>query len=210
VADGLLALYEATFDPRWLDEVRGLVGDMVNAFLDQTKGAFFDTAQDQERLVARPQDVTDNAIPSGTSLAVDVLLRAGMLLGEASWVDIARATLERLAPTAAKAPLAFGRLLEALDFHLGRTVELAIIGVPSDPQTRRFLEVIRERFLPNRLVAVAPPDNGLAIPLLADRRALDGKATAYLCEGFVCQAPTTDPAQLARQLEAFSAKPVAS
>jgi hypothetical protein len=139
-----------------------------------------------------------------------VLLRAGMLLGEASWVDIARATLERLAPTAAKAPLAFGRLLEALDFHLGRTVELAIIGVPSDPQTRRFLEVIRERFLPNRLVAVAPPDNGLAIPLLADRRALDGKATAYLCEGFVCQAPTTDPAQLARQLEAFSAKPVAS
>jgi hypothetical protein len=210
VADGLLALYEATFDPRWLDEVRGLVGDMVNAFWDQTKGAFFDTAQDQERLVARPQDVTDNAIPSGTSLAVDVLLRAGMLLGEPSWVDIARATLERLAPTAAKAPLAFGRLLEALDFHLGRTVELAIIGVPSDPQTRRFLEVIRERFLPNRLVAVAPPDNGLAIPLLADRRALDGKATAYLCEGFVCQAPTTDPAQLARQLEAFSAKPVAS
>jgi uncharacterized protein YyaL (SSP411 family) len=208
VADGLLALYEATFDPRWLDEVRGLVSEMVNAFWDPSSGAFFDTAQDQEQLVARPQDVTDNAIPSGTSLAVDVLLRAGMLLGEPSWIDISRTTLERLAPTAAKAPLAFGRLLEALDFHLGRTVELAIIGEPGDTQTRRLLEVIRERFLPNRLVAVAPGES--AVPLLAGRRSLDGKATAYLCEGFVCQAPTTDPAQLARQLEAFTAKPVAS
>jgi uncharacterized protein len=202
VADGLLALYEATFDPRWLGDVRGLVTEMVTAFWDRASGAFFDTAQDQERLVARPQDVTDNAIPSGTSLAVDVLLHAGMLLGEPSWIDIARATLERLAPTAAKAPLAFGRLLEALDFHLGRTVELAVIGELADPQTRQLLEVVRERFLPNRLVAVAPPGNSLTIPLLADRHALNGKATAYLCEGFVCQAPTTDATELRRQLDA--------
>src|SRR6202011_2933800 len=179
VADGLLSLYEATFDPQWLDEVRGLVSEMVTAFWDPASGAFFDTAQDQERLVARPQDVTDNAIPSGTSLAVDVLLRAGMLLGEPSWTDRARATLERLAPTAAKAPLAFGRLLVALDFHLGRTVELAVIGQPGEPETRRLLDVVRARFLPNRLVAVAPGES--AIPLLAERRAIDGKATAYLC-----------------------------
>ena len=208
VADGLLALYEATFDPRWLNEVRGLVSEMASAFWDQASGAFFDTAQDQERLVARPQDVTDNAIPSGTSLAVDVLLRAGMLLGEPSWINIARTALERLAPTAAKAPLAFGGLLEALDFHLGRTVELAIIGDPADPQTRELLEVIRERFLPNRLVAVASSDP--TIPLLADRRALNGKPTAYLCEHFVCQAPTPDATELGRQLDAFSAKRVAS
>jgi uncharacterized protein YyaL (SSP411 family) len=208
VADGLLALYEATFDPRWLDEIRSLVSEMLAAFWDETQGAFFDTAADQERLVARPQDVTDNAIPSGTSLAVDVLLRAGMLLGEPSWIDRARATVERLAPTAAKAPLAFGRLLVALDFHLGRLVELAVIGQPADPDTGRFLDVLRQRFLPNRLVAVAP--GGGTIPLLADRRALDGKATAYLCEGFVCQVPTADPTELARQLDAFTAKPVAS
>ncbi len=211
VADGLLSLYEATFDPSWLDAVRGLVNEMLTAFWDESSGAFFDTAADQEQLVARPQDVTDNAIPSGTSLAVDVLLRAGMLLGEASWVDRGRATLERLAPTAAKAPLAFGRLLAALDFHLSRPLELAVIGKPADEQTKRFLEVVRAHFLPNRLMAVAPSlAEGRVIPLLADRRALDGKATAYLCEGFVCQAPTTDPAELARQLDAFTAKPVAS
>jgi uncharacterized protein len=134
-----------------------------------------------------------------------------MLLGETSWVDKANATLARLAPTAAKAPLAFGRLLAALDFHLGRTVELAVIGTPADEETRPFLDVVRAHFLPNRLVAVAAaPDDRPTIPLLADRRAFDGKATAYLCEGFVCQAPTTDPAELARQLDAFRAKPVAS
>ena len=211
VADGLLSLYEATFDPSWLDALRGLLSEMLTAFWDETQAAFFDSAADQEKLVARPRDVTDNAIPSGTSLAVDVLLRAGMLLGEASWIERACSTLEQLAPTAAKAPLAFGRLLAALDFHLGRTMELAVIGEPADLHTRRFLEVVRKRFLPNRLVAVASPiGDGPAMPLLADRRAVDGKATAYLCERFVCQAPTTDPAELARQLDAFSAKPVAS
>jgi uncharacterized protein len=211
VADGLLSLYEATFDPSWLQALHGLVREMLDAFWDDSQAAFFDSAADQERLVARPQDVTDNAIPSGTSLAVDVLLRAGMLLGEASWIDRAGATLARLAPTAAKAPQAFGRLLAALDFQLARKVELAVIGKPADPQTGRLLAVVRERFLPNRLLAVAPgADDGLAMPLLADRPALDGRATAYLCEGFVCQAPTTDPEELARQLDAFNAKPVAT
>jgi len=211
VADGLLSLYEATFDPGWLEALRGLVREMLAAFWDDSQAAFFDSASDQERLVARPQDVTDNAIPSGTSLAVDVLLRAGMLLGEASWIDRADATLARLAPTAAKAPQAFGRLLAVLDFQLARKVELAVIGKPADPQTLRLLEVVRERFLPNRLIAVAPgTDDGLAMPLLADRHAIDGRATAYLCEGFVCQAPTTDPTELARQLDAFNAKPVAT
>jgi len=208
VADGLLSLYEATFGPRWLDEIRGLVTEMLTAFWDEDAAAFFDTAKDQERLVVRPQDVTDNAIPSGTSLAVDVLLRAGMLLGEPSWTDKAQRTLERLAPTAAKAPLAFGRLLAALDFHLGRVVELAVIGDLGDAQTDRMLEVVRERFIPNRLLAVGAGAG--AIPLLADRQAPGGRATAYLCEHFVCQAPTQDPSELARQLDGFTAKPVAS
>jgi uncharacterized protein YyaL (SSP411 family) len=210
VADGLLSLYEATFDPAWLDEVHGLLTEMQTAFWDDAEAAFFDTAADQERLVVRPQDVTDNAVPSGTSMAADVLLRAGTLFGEPSWIDRARVALERLAPTAAKAPQAFGRLLAAIDFYLGRPVELAVIGSPAEPQTDGFLDVVAARYLPNRLVAVAPSGGQRqAMPLLRDRRAIDGKVTAYLCEGFVCQAPTTDPSELARQLEAFSARPVA-
>ena len=211
VADGLFSLYEATFDPAWLDDVHGLLTEMLTAFWDEAETAFFDTAADQEQLVVRPQDVTDNAVPSGTSMAVDVLLRAGTLFGEPSWIDRARVTLERLGPTSAKAPQAFGRLLAALDFYLGRPVELAVIGNPVDPQASGFLEVIRARYLPNRLVAVAPPGHQRRrMPLLSDRSAIGGKVTAYLCEGFVCQAPTTDPSELARQLDAFSARPVAS
>ena len=206
VADGLLSLYEATFETRWLDEVRRLMRETLAAFWDAPRGAFFDTAADQEQLVVRPQDVTDNAIPSGTSMAVDVLLRGGRLLGEDSWITIARSSLERLAPTAAKAPLAFGRLLAALDFELGRPVELAVIGPLADAKTRRLLDVARLRYLPNRLLAAAPDGDGRGIPLLAERRALNGAATAYLCEGFVCQSPTTDPAELQRQLETFSAR----
>jgi len=211
VADGLMSLYEATFDPTWLDHIHDLVSEMLTAFWDDTAAAFFDTAADQERLVVRPQDVTDNAVPSGTSMAVDVLLRAGRLFDEPSWTDRARVTLERLGPTAAKAPQAFGRLLAAIDFYLGRPVELAVIGNPAEPQVTEFLEVIRARYLPNRLVAVAAPGpRPRAMPLLSDRSPIDGKVTAYLCEGFVCRAPTTDPAELARQLDAFSARPVAS
>jgi uncharacterized protein YyaL (SSP411 family) len=206
VADGLLSLYEATFDPDWLDEARGLISEMLAAFWDEGTSAFFDTATDQQPLIVRPQDVTDNAVPSGTSIAVDVLLRAGRLLGEAAWVATAERVLERLAPTAAKAPLAFGRLLAALDFELGRPVELAIIGQSSDAGTTRLLDVARRRYLPNRLLALGSPGtNGHRIPLLADRDALEGRPTAYLCEGFICQAPTSDPAELERQLERFSA-----
>ena len=211
VADGMLSLYEATFDPTWLDDAHGLLTELLIAFWDEAETAFFDTAADQERLVVRPQDVTDNAVPSGTSLAVDVLLRAGALFGEPSWIGRARVTLERLGPTSAKAPQAFGRLLAAVDFYLGRPVEVAVIGNPADPQVSGFLQVISARYRPNRLVAVAPAGHQRRpMPLLSDRSAIGGKVTAYLCEGFVCQAPTTDPSELARQLDAFSARPVAS
>ena len=201
VADGLLALHEATFDPQWLDSTRALISEMLNAFWDEPSGSFFDTASDHEALVTRPREVTDNAVPSGTSIAVDVLLRAGALLGEEAWVEKAVRVLERLAPVAAKAPLAFGRLLCALDFHLGRPVELAFVGAREDPGTRALIAVTRPRYLPNRLLAQAEGSDGSGIPLLKDRRPAGGRPTAYLCEGFVCRSPTTDPAELARQLD---------
>jgi len=202
VADGLLSLYAATFDTQWLDEARRLLHEMLIAFWDEGRAVFFDTAVDHERLLVRPQDVTDNASPSGTSMAVDVLLRAGTLLGQESWVSTARRILEQLGPTAAKAPLAFGRLLAALDFHLSRPVELAVIGAPAAPRTRQFLDSVRSRFLPNMLVALATSGaNPAGLPLLADRPTIGAAPTAYLCEGFTCRTPTTDPAELDSQLD---------
>ncbi len=208
VADGLLTLYEATFETEWLQEARALIEEMLRAFWDEGSGMFFDTAQDHEALVVRPQDVTDNAIPSGTSLAVDVLLRAGTLFGKEDWTGTAVPVLERLASVAAQAPTAFGRLLAALDFHLGKPVELAFIGDPKRQDFQALVDVVRPRYLPNRLLAhSAAGENPLDIPLLRERSTRDGRTTAYLCEGFVCQAPTTDPGELDGQLENIARRP---
>ncbi|HEY8677298.1 MAG TPA: thioredoxin domain-containing protein [Candidatus Dormibacteraeota bacterium] len=211
VADGVLSLYELTLDAAWLEELRPLVEEMLVAFWDRSEDAFFDTAADHERLVVRPQDVTDNAIPSGTSMAADVLLRAGALLGEEPWIERGRRVLERVAPTAAKSPLAFGRLLAALDFHLAKPIELALVSDGRhDGGLRAFTEVLRSRYLPNRVVAGGNPATPLSIPLLRDRPALGGRPTAYLCEGLVCRAPTTDPAVLAEQIDRISLTRISS
>ena len=206
VADGLLSLYEAGFERRWLDAARSLCGVILRDFWDERAGAFYDTAADHERLVVRPQDVMDNATPSGTSMAADVLLRAGTLLGEAGWVTRASEVLERLGPVAAEAPSAFARLLTALDFRLGKPVEIALIGDALSPDTQALLREVRTRYLPNRLLAQALGEDGAGIPLLRERGRLNGRATAYLCEGFVCQSPTTDPAELGRQLDRVTAR----
>jgi uncharacterized protein YyaL (SSP411 family) len=205
VADGLLALYEASFAPEWLEAVQLLCSGMLSHFWDEGTGAFFDTASDQEALVARPQDVTDNAVPSGTSMAVDVLLRAGALLDIPAWQSIGRQVLERLGSLAASAPQGFGRLLAAVDFEVSRPVELAFAGRFADPALQALLEVARRRYLPNRLLALADDGRTPDVPLLRDRPQRDGRATAYLCEGFQCQAPTTDPEELSRQLDQVAA-----
>jgi uncharacterized protein YyaL (SSP411 family) len=209
VADGLLSVYSLTLDGSWLETTRDLVAEMLAAFWDPGTEAFFDTAADHETLVVRPQDVTDNAIPSGTSMAIDVLFRAGMLLGEASWVERAQSSLARLAPTAAQAPLAFGRLLAALDFHLAKPIELAIVSETAE-EGRPLVGVARRRYLPNLVLAGGSGQDAHPIPLLADRPQVDGRPTAYLCEDFVCQRPTTEPAALAAQLDRISAATVAT
>ncbi|MDQ6710239.1 MAG: thioredoxin domain-containing protein [Candidatus Dormibacteraeota bacterium] len=206
VADGLLATYTLTLDSAWLDGLRGTVEEMIASFWDPVAQAFFDTAADHETLVVRPQDTTDNAIPSGTAMAIDVLLRAGTLLGEDSWVERGRTALTRLAPTAARAPLAFGRLLAALDFELARPIEIAIVGESPAEDRLRLLDVLRQRYLPNVLLAGSPGDARPNIPILQGRTAIGGRPTAYLCEGFVCQAPTTDAAALAAAIDQISAR----
>jgi hypothetical protein len=206
---GLLGLYNLSLDPSWLHPIRELTEEMLAAFFDEKSNAFFDTASDHEALVVRPQDITDNAVPSGTSLAVEVLLRAGALLGETLWVERGRATLERLAPTAVRNPVAFGHLLCCLDFELARPIELAIIG-PTPAAREPFINVVRRRYLPNLVLAGGSGQGEPEIPLIHDRGAIDGRPTAYMCEAFVCQAPSTDPARLATQLDEVSAVPAST
>ncbi len=200
VVDGLLALYQATLEPEWLEAARPLIDTMLTAFWDDATGAFFDTAVDHESLVVRPQDATDNAVPSGTSLAVDVLVRGGRLFADERWTTIATRVFTKLAGVATRAPGAFGRLLAALDQSLAPPRELALVGSRSDPALGTLARLASRRYQPNLVVAQAAPGEAPPVPWLRDRPPLDGRATAYYCEGFVCQAPTADPATLQRQL----------
>ncbi|CAN5573104.1 thioredoxin domain-containing protein [soil metagenome] len=204
VADGLVALYEATFDSRWLSAADSLCDAMFELFWDAESGTFYDTPADHEKLVTRPRDIYDNATPSGTSVAVDVLLKLALLLDRNDYRQRAEAVLENLSGGMEKLPGAFGRLLSALDFHLSRPREVAIIGDPGAPDTKALVNTVYARYLPNKVVAGrAEEDEGSAglVPLLADRPTRDGQATAYVCEGYACRNPTTEPGELTVQLD---------
>ncbi|HEV2094241.1 MAG TPA: thioredoxin domain-containing protein [Rubrobacter sp.] len=204
VADGLVGLYEATFETRWLAEADNLCDAMNELFWDEERRAFYDTPADHEELVTRPRDVYDNATPSGNSVAVEVMLRLALLLDRNDYRERAGEVLEEMGGGMEKIPSAFGRLLAALDFATSGTREIAIIGEPEAPDTKALLDTIYARYLPNMVVAGRREDDAESaglIPLLAERPKRDDKATAYVCEGYACQAPTTDPEELARQLD---------
>ncbi|MBI1736735.1 MAG: thioredoxin domain-containing protein [Candidatus Rokubacteria bacterium] len=201
VAAALVDVYEATFDRRWLDESRALVDEMLRLFWDEELGGFYDTGIDHEPLIVRPRNLFDNAVPCGSSSAIETLLRMAVLTGEARYEQVALAALRPVGDLMGRYPAGFGRFLCALDFNLGPVVEVALVLPGTDGESPLVREVFR-RYLPNRVVAGragAARVNG--IPLLEDRVAVDGKATAYVCRNYACEIPVTDAAALARQLE---------
>jgi uncharacterized protein YyaL (SSP411 family) len=204
LADGLLALYETTFDERWFVEAQALAAVMVEHFHDDRNGGFFDTSDEHEALIARPKDYFDNATPSGNAVAADVLLRLYALTGDALYERLAVEVLRLLRDAMQRYPLGFGRALAALDRYLGPQRELAIIGEPQSADTQALLAVAYERYRPNLVVAAGPPSAAgpdATVPLLANRPQRDGRATAYLCTGFHCETPTTSPDELAAQFD---------
>ena len=203
LVDGLLALYEATFNGRWLREARALVDGMVALFWDSDQEALYDTGSDHEELIVRPREVTDNAMPSGGSVAAEVLLRLALFTGEEGYAEKAVATLRPMAELMSLHPMGFGHWLCALDFSLATPKEIAVVGPRSDPGTRALLDTIFNRYLPNRVVAGRETEGPAAAgdtPLLEEKGMLGGRPTAYVCENYLCQAPVTDAEALAAQL----------
>ena len=209
VAAALVDLYEATFERRWLDEARGLVGDMLRLFWDDAVEGFYDTGHDAERLIVRPRNLFDHAVPCGTSVAIETLLRLAVLTGEDTWESRATQALRPVADLMTRYPSGFGRFLCALDFHLGPRVEVALVAPSHDGGLEPLAAEVFGRFLPNRVVAGmragdAPAAAGL--PLLESREAVGGRATAYVCRNYACDLPATDRAILAHQLDALESR----
>ncbi|HMH54554.1 MAG TPA: thioredoxin domain-containing protein [Candidatus Acidoferrum sp.] len=203
VAAALVDVYEATFERRWLDEARGLADDMLRLFWDDEVSGFYDTGTDHERLIVRPRNIFDNAVPCGSSVAIETLLRLEVLTGESEYKSKALAALRPMGDLMSRYASGFGRFLCAHDFNIGPVVEVALVG-PSRETLRPLAAEVFGRFLPNRVVAGAVGDDATqraGLPLLEGRAPVDGKATAFVCRNYACELPVTDPAALAEQLD---------
>ncbi len=193
-------LYALTFDRQWFARASVLADQLVAWFLDQESGLLFDTPSDHEALLVRPRDVADNATPSGTSLAAELLWRMAELSDSARLAAIATNAVRRSAALLDRYPNAFGHLLGVADGMVFGAVEVAVVGAPGDPHTSELVRCVGSRYLPSLvLVGGEPADLQEPIALLRGR-AGSGRATAYVCRGHVCDAPTAEPSELADQL----------
>ncbi|HEV2058009.1 MAG TPA: thioredoxin domain-containing protein, partial [Solirubrobacteraceae bacterium] len=196
--EALLTLYEATFEPRWFHAARAIADDTIERFGDAERGGFYQTSSDHEQLVARRKEIDDAPIPSGQSSAAFGLLRLAALTGEAAYEDAALGVLKLFGDLLRRSPLAFGHLLQALDFHLSPVREVALVGA----DTSALARVVRRALRPNVVLAGGDGEDDGGVPLLKGRTTLAGQPAAYVCEGFTCRTPVTEPAELAALLEA--------
>ena len=194
VADGLIELYQVSGETAYLLEARRLADLMVTEFWDVENGGFFFTSNDHEDLIVRNKDFYDNATPSGNSVAADVFLKLAKLVGDDKYERFAVTVLRLTASQLQRHPQGFGRALSALEFYLGRTREIAIVG----PKSNEITRAVHEAYLPNAVVVLSAdsPADSEVVPLLKGRDMIDGKATIYICENFVCQRPLIDVSEL--------------
>jgi uncharacterized protein len=196
VIEGLLELYQTTFDPRWYQAAHELAETMI-AHFEAPDGGFYDTSDDHEALITRPRDLQDNATPSGNAMAATALLRLAGLAVEPRYVDLVYRMLGQMQSQMAQYPLGFGQWLQALCYALASPREVALVGDPSAADTRALLAVLRDGYRPHQVVALGDLSEGTpVVPLLRYRTCVDGRATAYVCVKRVCQPPVTDPEAL--------------
>jgi uncharacterized protein YyaL (SSP411 family) len=198
LADGLLALYQTTFDEQWFTWAHELADTMLTHFHDAENGGFFDTSDDHEELIHRPKDLQDNAVPSANAMAAHVLLKLSLYTGNMDYWEVGETAVSSLYGAMVQYPNAFAHWLCAAVFITSEPQEVAIYGVPGFADTEALIDTTFAAFRPN--LVVASGDSTSSVPLLADRKRLDGKATAYVCRRFVCQQPINSPEALAEQL----------
>jgi uncharacterized protein YyaL (SSP411 family) len=201
VALGFLAVYELTYDEKWVEHAVAIADAMIEWFWDDEKGYFFDTARDADALITRPRDATDNATPSGTSLAVELLLHLSELRQNPDYRRRASFVIETLGDLVTKHPSAFGHLLGSMDMIMNGAIEVALVGPPVDPAFQGLERVLSQEYVPSLVLAGGTGSGKSAVKLLEGRSLVGGKPTAYVCRSYTCDTPVTDPRDLARQLE---------
>ncbi|HUR99186.1 MAG TPA: thioredoxin domain-containing protein [Pyrinomonadaceae bacterium] len=188
LADGLIELYQASGELRYLTEAKRLADLMITEFWDEESGGFFFTSGDHEELIVRNKDFYDNATPSGNSAGADVLLRLAKFYGDERYERFAITVLRLAAAQLKRYPQGFGRTLSAMEFHLSRVKEIAIIGERGSLLERELFAT----YLPDAVIALAGGSSQSDLPLLEGKHSVENMPTAFVCENFVCQKPVTD------------------
>ncbi len=189
---GLIALYEASFEPKWLTEAERLAHLMIDQFGDDAGDGFFFTGKSHETLIVQSKSAYDGATPSGASMAIHSLLRLAKHLDNPEFHDKAVETLLLYFHQMEGMPSGSGQLLCELAFLLSTPKEIAIVGPKGDAKTEAMLAALHSTYQPNKIVALSESADGQTLPLLAGKTQVDDTATAYVCENYACQAPTTD------------------
>jgi uncharacterized protein len=205
---GLLDLYEATFERRWLADALMLADATERLFADGERGGWFRSASDHERLLAREKPSQDGAEPAGASVALLNVLRLHAITGDDAWRRIAERALRAYAPTLQEQPAALHEMLLAVDFFVAPVPEIVLVWAMGEGVPSAFVDPLRGMFLPNHallgaaegkeldaLAKLAPPAGG--------KSALQATATAYVCERGACRLPATEPATMTAQIEAI-------
>ena len=204
LADGLIDLYQAGGQARYLLAAEALA-DALRTRFSAADGGFYDTDGAAGDLLFRSRELSDGAEPSGLSLAIRALTRLGRMLGRADLADAARAAARLGAGAVERAPAAVPELAVSVDLAVAEPAQVVLAGASDDPRLRALRRVVGGAFLPRAVVLWASADSPLAdrVPELASMAAA-GEPTAYVCKGFVCDRPTTDPETLAAQVAALS------
>ena len=205
VAEGLIALYQITFDRRWLDDAARLLGMVHDHFWDEDTGAAFHTSDDHEQLIVRRKDFFDNAEPSGNSAYATAALRLARLTDQSEYVERAETVFRFMRHPMVTQPSGFGHLLCALDFYLRPSREVVITGPHLDSHTQALRQVVYARYLPDTVVTGFDPAQSQAedgeLPIHEGRELVNGQPAAYVCRNYTCRLPVTNPEALAAQLE---------
>ncbi len=193
---GLLELYESTFDIKYLKAALDLQKEMTGLFWDDRNGGFYFTSHDAEELITRHKEIYDGAIPSGNSVAMLNLLRIGRITGDAAYDEMASKLAKAFSGTVEQAPMAYTQLLSSLDFAIGPSYEVVVVGDPASPDTKEMLSAFRKKYSPNKVLIFKGTGDVSGVTAIAEftkgQSSIDGKATAYVCLDHVCNLPTTD------------------
>lgn len=195
---GLVDLYEATFEPHYLEEAKFFAGEMIRLFWDDSHGGFYFVGKDAEQLISQVKEIYDGAIPSGNSVAVLALAKIGRLTMNRDLEKKARETVDAFSSQLSNFPSGYPQMMIGLDFLLGPSKEIVLAGRREDSEFQKMLGFIFRQFLPNKVVAYHPLEPSEAapirklIPFLEKQISFDGKPTAYVCENYVCKLPVVN------------------